>query len=91
MFNQITVNSIINDKFCSFPIKNFHISRSFKYPKNLGRKIFNYNSFCKNFSSVSTYTCHCNDPKCKLFIDNDHGHIIKVIKKSLLIRIYESW
>ena len=41
------------------------------------RKIFDYNSFSKNFSSVSTYTPHCSKSKYKPFINNDYGHIIK--------------
>ena len=75
VFNKININSIINDKSCLFPIKNLHISRTFKYTKTLGRKIFNHNSFCKNSFSLSTFSCYCNDPHLNDCIDNDTGHI----------------
>ena len=32
--------------------------------------------FLKIFFSVSTYKCHCCDPKYKPFIDNGNGYII---------------
>ena len=59
---------INNDKSCLFPIKNLHIFHSFKYTKIFGRKLFNYNSFSKNFSSLSNFSCHCNDPHLKKFV-----------------------
>ena len=58
-------------------INYFHISSSFKCPKTLGKKTFNYISFSKNsFSACYTYACHCNDLNYKPFIDNDDGLII---------------
>ena len=55
VFNQIKIKSIINGKSSQIFIIFFYISRSFKYPKTLGRKIFNYNTFSKNSSSGSSY------------------------------------
>ena len=56
-------------------MKGIILFRTFKYPKSLGRIIFNYNSFSKK-SSSSDYSCHCNKTHVKKYINSDHGHII---------------
>lgn len=76
IFNKINLNTLLNDKNCQFPIKNLQITRTFKYPIAIGRKIFNYNSFSKNSSKSSTFPCKCNEPSLKKFVNTDHGHII---------------
>ena len=40
VLNKINIGKIIDDKFCHFPLQNHKISRTFKYPKTLGRIIF---------------------------------------------------
>ena len=48
VFNKINITKIISDKSCQFPLQDLKLSHAFKYPKSLGRIIFNYNSFSKN-------------------------------------------
>ena len=76
IMNCINMTSLLNDEQCNFPIKSIHVSRIFKYPIQLRRKLFNYNSFSKSSSSTTNNTCKCNDSAYKPFIDGDHGHIV---------------
>ena len=76
LLDHINMTSLHNNEFCQFPIKNVHLSRTFKYPAPLGRKIFNSNSFSKSFSSDTNFRCECNDSAYKTFINGGHGHII---------------
>ena len=46
-----------------------------KYPKSLGRIIYNCNSFSKN-SSSNVFSCHCNEAHLKKYVNSDHWHII---------------
>ena len=69
---QINMTSLLKDELCQFPIKNVHLSRTFKYPISLG----SCNSFSKSSTSITNFTCKCNNSAYKLFIDGDHGPII---------------
>ena len=83
-----------NDKSCLFPIKNLHISRALKYSKILGRKIFNYDSLCRNSFSLCTLACLCNDPCLRNYIDSDQNHILtgnfKIINNPQLNKLMEN-
>lgn len=76
VFNKFNFTSLLNDPSCAFPIKGLRVSRTFKYPISLGRKIFNYNSFAKNSHSSNLLPCKCNLPSLQPFIDKNHGHIV---------------
>lgn len=76
LFNDINFNKLFKNNEQSFPIKNCYISKTFKYPKTTGRRIFNYNTFAKQFNHKDKHMCKCNEPKFKQFINTKYGHIV---------------
>ena len=76
MCEQDVVNLIPSDfKYRSTP------KLYFKYGKNIGSKILNYNPVLKSsvfrtFEEIQSLTCNCDTQEMQQFCDNHHGHVL---------------
>jgi hypothetical protein len=61
-----------------FDIDKVTVKYGFKCKITMGRKLFYYNTFCKNIDDVDleTLPCLCGDPNYYEFLDRDLGHIV---------------
>lgn len=76
VFNHLNINSVLNQQNNPFPISSVKICKVFKYPRSLGRTIFNYNKFAKFCSDDDSNPCLCNEERFKDYVNQEHGHII---------------
>jgi hypothetical protein len=95
IFDAICFSKIHKKHSKLFPIDKVTIKYGFKYKVTMGRKLFNYNTFCKNLDDVDpeALTCLCGDPNYYEFLDRNLGHIVTgnlgIVKSNNLREIME--
>ena len=80
IYNSINFSNLFNKFNELLPIKDFKISKAFKYNKPIGRSIFNYNEISQSLTSDLDSTsnldnCICHVDRYANFINPHLGHI----------------
>lgn len=73
----INFNILLNKYNELLPDKKMGIVKAFKYDKQMGREVFNYNGYARELQKeIDNNVCHCNDTKYKSFINEIYDHVL---------------